>query len=202
MSGADGQSKAALRRRMAAALSVMSGDEVRAESARAWGRALAAGLFPMGSAVMLYAPIAGVAEIDLTGLAVELGGQGSRLCVPRIDGATRGMAAARVANLTTDLVPDTASRLKGMLMARPDAPEIPGEELDVVVVPGVAFDRTGARLGRGAGFYDRFLGRLKGGRPRRVAIAFDAQVVERVPTEAHDERVEVIVTPTEIIEVR
>ncbi len=56
-------------------------------------------------------------------------------------------------------------------------------------------------MGGGGGSYARFLAVLRGGRARRVAFAFDEQVVERVPMEAHDERVGVIVTPTEVIEV-
>ena len=57
-------------------------------------------------------------------------------------------------------------------------------------------------IGRGAGFYDRFLeglGGVGGGRPVRVAVAFDEQVVDAVPVEGHDARVEWIVTPTELI---
>jgi 5-formyltetrahydrofolate cyclo-ligase len=117
------------------------------------------------------------------------------------------MSAVAVKNLTADLVPDAASRLKGMRMPRPDSPELSPGEIDVVVVPGVAFDRAGGRLGRGMGYYDRFLAGLEregGGRPRRVAIVFDGQVLaagESVPMEAHDERVDVIVTPTEVIAV-
>ena len=86
-----------------------------------------------------------------------------------------------------------------ILTARPDAAVIPPASLDVIVVPGVAFDRSGARLGRGGGYYDGFLAGLPGSRPVRVALAFDAQIVEGVPMEAHDQRVHVIVTPTEVI---
>ncbi|HEY8899777.1 MAG TPA: 5-formyltetrahydrofolate cyclo-ligase [Chthoniobacterales bacterium] len=68
----------------------------------------------------------------------------------------------------------------------------PGEA-DVVLVPGLAFDRDGGRLGRGGGFYDRFLAD-PAVRARRVAVAFADQIVERVPTEAHDVHVDAIVT--------
>ncbi len=201
MSATDAESKRMLRRRMAATLGAMSPEALRIGSERAWRRAVGAGVFADGSTVLLYAPIAGVPEVDLTGLAEELVRRGCRVCMPRLDAGSRTMAAVRVGNLTTDLVADTASGLRGLRVARPGSPEIAAGELDVVVVPGVAFDRTGARLGRGAGYYDRFLAGLPGGRARRVAFAFDEQVVERVPMEAHDERVGVIVTPTEVIEV-
>jgi 5-formyltetrahydrofolate cyclo-ligase len=148
---------------------------------------------------MLYAPIEGVAEIDLTGLAADLRARHYRLCVPRIDPATRTMSLAEVANLTDDLIPDTTSRLRGLKMARPDAPTLSPADLDVVVVPGVVFDASGARLGRGAGYYDRFLAALPTAKPLRLVLTLDEQIVDRVPIEPHDQRVHVIVTPTRII---
>ena len=64
-------------------------------------------------------------------------------------------------------------------------PIVPAETLDMIVVPLVAFDRAGARLGYGGGCYDRYLPTL---RPdcQVIGIAFDEQCVDRVPTDAHD----------------
>ena len=81
-----------------------------------------------------------------------------------------------------------------------------GEGYDVVLMPGFAFDRAGGRLGRGGGFYDRFVARLTAsaaeqGRPPPVllALCYDEQVVEAVPAHAHDHPVDFIATPTELI---
>ncbi|HEY7554273.1 MAG TPA: 5-formyltetrahydrofolate cyclo-ligase [Candidatus Binatia bacterium] len=68
----------------------------------------------------------------------------------------------------------------------------------VVFVPGVAFDAAGNRLGRGKGWYDRILAKL-GDKPKLVALAYDFQVVEEVPTEAWDRKVHFIVTETKLI---
>jgi len=65
----------------------------------------------------------------------------------------------------------------------------------VVVCPGVAVDRSGNRLGRGGGSYDRALARC-GGDVLRVQLVYDDEVVDTVPAEEHDQRVDVIVTPT------
>ena len=75
--------------------------------------------------------------------------------------------------------------------------EVPPEEIDVVVAPGLAFDRRGNRLGYGGGHYDRFLGRL--GDAARVGIGFHAQLVGSVPSGRKDRRVDLIVTDHETV---
>ena len=65
--------------------------------------------------------------------------------------------------------------------------------LDLVLVPGVAFDLHGRRLGRGRGYYDRLLSQVGG---RTCGVAFDEQVVSEVPVEAHDVLLNCILTPT------
>ncbi|WP_274915235.1 5-formyltetrahydrofolate cyclo-ligase [Streptomyces sp. WZ-12] len=71
-------------------------------------------------------------------------------------------------------------------------------EADVVLLPGLAVDRTGLRLGRGGGSYDRVLARLErsGRRASLVVLLYDDEVVERVPAERHDRRVHAAVTPS------
>lgn len=64
-------------------------------------------------------------------------------------------------------------------------------EADLILVPGLAFAADGRRLGRGKGYYDRFLSGIKG---YRLAIAFDIQIVQNVPCEAHDLRVDAVLT--------
>ncbi len=73
------------------------------------------------------------------------------------------------------------------------------EEVDLVITPGVAFDERGARVGYGGGFYDRLLEEW-GGRGRSVALAFELQVVHRVPFDGeHDIPVDMIITEKRII---
>jgi 5-formyltetrahydrofolate cyclo-ligase len=77
--------------------------------------------------------------------------------------------------------------------------EFPLNEIDLVVIPGIAFDRSGNRVGYGMGFYDRFLNNLKKNVPL-VAVAYDFQIVDSVPRDANDIRVHKIVTEKEVIE--
>ena len=83
---------------------------------------------------------------------------------------------------------------------RPDR-RVESIELDLIVVPGIVFDRRGGRIGHGKGYYDRL---LKQARPDAtlVAIAFDCQLVDRVPMDSHDVAVDMIVTETTIHGVR
>ncbi len=71
-------------------------------------------------------------------------------------------------------------------------------EADVVLLPGLAVDTRGMRLGRGGGSYDRVLARLDraGARPALVVLLYDAEVVDRVPVEPHDRPVHAVVTPS------
>ncbi len=65
------------------------------------------------------------------------------------------------------------------------------EEIDLIIVPGVAFDKRGNRIGFGKGYYDRF---LKGYRGKKIALAYEFQLVDSIETEEHDERVDEIIT--------
>ena len=81
----------------------------------------------------------------------------------------------------------------GVLEPKPGCPVVPLNQLDLALVPGVAFDLTGRRLGRGKGFYDRLLTQVRG---HKCGVCFDSQVVEEVPEEPHDIRLDSILTPT------
>jgi 5-formyltetrahydrofolate cyclo-ligase len=77
---------------------------------------------------------------------------------------------------------------------QPGCPTVPVSELDLILVPGLAFGASdGSRLGRGGGYYDRFLA-SPGLRARRIGVACDWQVSDRVPCEDHDIRVQELIT--------
>jgi len=84
----------------------------------------------------------------------------------------------------------------GMLEPEASLPQVGPEEVDIVLVPGVAFDRYGARLGYGGGFYDRF---LPGTSALRVGIALESAVAEALPCAEHDQRMDWIATPERLI---
>ena len=78
---------------------------------------------------------------------------------------------------------------------RADDREVDIKKIDMIVVPGVAFDREGGRIGFGQGFYDRF---LRGAGPFCVGLAFELQVLETLPLEKYDETLDAIITERQI----
>lgn len=84
----------------------------------------------------------------------------------------------------------------GILAPSAQAPILEPTRCDLIVVPGVAFDRHGVRLGRGKGFYDRYLPKVGG---CRVGVGFDCCVVETLPHEPHDARIHVLVTESGVL---
>lgn len=69
------------------------------------------------------------------------------------------------------------------------------DELDLILTPGIAFDKKGNRLGRGGGFYDRLLPQYKA---IRAGICFDFQLLEKIPSEPHDCKMDFIITPSHV----
>ncbi len=128
-------------------------------------------------------------EVETTALAKETLTRGKQLVLPRC--APQGiLIPALIRDLDQDIEPGTwgirEPRLQGLREADPWT-------IDLVIVPGAAFDGQGNRLGYGGGYYDRFFGRL---RPEvlRVAIAFATQVLPEVPVDPHDQKMSILVT--------
>ena len=135
--------------------------------------------------VMLYASMP--EEIDLFPLMEKLISAGKRIALPEITG--RGTMEARELAAMDALI-DGAFDIPTPDPAR--GAQIPPEEIDVVIVPGAAFDADGGRLGLGGGYYDRFLPRAV--HAGRLVLAFDFQIVPAVPMAAWDARVDRILT--------
>lgn len=86
----------------------------------------------------------------------------------------------------------------GLLEPATDADPAPPSELDAIIVPGVAFDSIGRRMGYGGGYYDVLLSGQCAGVPA-IGVAFDEQMVERMPCDARDQHMHVVVTPSRTI---
>ena len=182
-----GDDKAELRRASRRALGAMSDGERTGHSEAIVGRVLTSDAWRAAGAVLAY--LALPSEVDLDAVFEAGIASGKAMAAPRADWAARSMVAALVED-----VADVASTRTGSVVIRePRADAAVIEVPDLVLVPGLAFDAAGRRLGRGAGFYDRFLAGLPGGIPF-VGVCFGCQVVDEVPAEAHDVRMTALVT--------
>ena len=135
------------------------------------------------------------AELDPGPLMRRLQGEGARLCLPVATSRDTPLIF-RAYDPKAPLVPDAF----GIPSPGPEAEALTP---DLVIAPTMAFDRTGTRLGQGAGHYDRTLENLrKGGRVFVLGLAYAGQEVAKVPAEPHDQRLDAILTETGYIEVR
>lgn len=130
-------------------------------------------------------------EVPLADLILELGSRGVSCVYPRV------LKGSRV--LTFHVVGDVWARGPFGLREPPShAPQRAIDEIDLFLVPGVAFTRDGRRLGRGGGYYDTTLA-LRSASARCVGVAFDCNVVADLPVEAHDVRVDFVATESGVI---
>jgi 5-formyltetrahydrofolate cyclo-ligase len=116
--------------------------------------------------------------------------KGKRILLPFIDQKVRQMHPSLLEDLEHDLVCGSYGIMEPKLEKRK---KIELNEIGLALVPGLAFDRTGNRLGRGQGYYDRFLSLL----PKQVkcvGLAFDFQVLDQIPVSDSDIRLDLIVT--------
>lgn len=135
--------------------------------------------------VMVFLSMPG--ELEMRPLIEGLLALGKEVYAPKTTARPRTMTACRLRRME-----DARPGAFGILEPPPDEPCAPGD-LDLVFAPAMAFDRMGNRLGKGAGYYDRFMS-TPGFRAARVGIGFRCQVVEVVPCDEHDVPVEVVVT--------
>ncbi|MBN1280846.1 MAG: 5-formyltetrahydrofolate cyclo-ligase [Candidatus Thermoplasmatota archaeon] len=119
---------------------------------------------------------------------------GKHVLVPKTDVENRTLRLC-VLSQWEDLVPGAYGILEPWLEC---VREEPVDSIDVMIVPGVVFDEQGNRLGHGFGYYDRLL-TTKGSRTVVVGLAFELQLVHRIPFEDHDVKVDQIVTEDRII---
>lgn len=136
-------------------------------------------------------------EFATDALLASVLARGRRLVLPRVQRKPWSLTLHVVTSTESDLIAGAWG------IREPDpgrCPALAPDEIDCVLVPGVAFDARGGRLGYGGGFYDRLLGRTD--RASLIAAAFSLQLVPSVPMAAHDRRIPLIVTESATIRIR
>lgn len=132
-------------------------------------------------------------EIDTRPLIASALDEGKRVACPRVNRRERRLVLHEIRDPSTDLKPGSLG------IPEPDRNlvEIPPQEIDWALIPGIAFDKACDRLGRGAGYYDRLLPLLNQA-AARWALAFNEQWVEVLPKEPHDQTLDGVASPNRL----
>ena len=136
--------------------------------------------------ILFFAPLPD--ELDVWPLMEKFLAARKTCALPYFDSATKDYSTRQVQNLSADI----STGYFGIREPVSNCPAIPLEKFDLILVPGVAFDWNGNRLGRGRGFYDRLLTKTSG---LKCGVGYNFQLVGKVPAEPHDVKMNFIVTP-------
>ena len=185
------ESKQALRAQVRARLAGLSPQYRAAAAAQVVVSLASRPEWARASSVLLFAPLP--VELDLWPLVELALAAGKTVALPAFVPGTSCYAARQIIDVAKDIVPGKF----GVREPAEGCVEVPLNQLDLVLVPGIAFDARGGRLGRGKGFYDRLLASVRG---TKCGVAFDDQLVDAVPVGPHDIRLNCILTPTRWIE--
>lgn len=185
--------KANLRKEIGQRLAELGAKEIQRRSALACGHLVER--YPSPGIVMAYLALPG--EADPAGAIAMWRMRGVKVAAPRVNWADRSMQPALLGTgVGTGLGTGGGELVEskfGLREPGPGAQAVPIEEIGLVIVPALAYSRSGERLGRGGGFYDRFLARLSPG-VVTVGLVLSCQLVDEVPAEAHDMSVGVVIT--------
>ena len=180
------------RRRMAALRSELSESDAAEAGLRIAERILALpdidDKYGKPPVIALFAPIR--REPDLLSNANLFAVHGFRIVLPRVEGDTL---------VFSEVLPDTAFTRGsfGIREPSPEALRIPREDIRIMCLPGLAFDRKGGRIGYGKGYYDRYLsGAKREDLPLLIGTCYDFQLLDRVPQSPSDRRADYLVTPS------
>ena len=188
--------KKALRKKIISLRDQLLPEEITAKSSL-----IAAGLYNLqayrdAGAVMFFITFG--TEVDTRPMVEETIKRGKLALAPKALPETRELIPSRVLDWDSDLVPGAYNIPEpGEDTLRPVKPET----IDLLIVPGVAFDLKGNRLGYGGGYYDRFFPLLKKQTPL-VALVFDLQILSEIPVDEWDRRVDIIITEKRVIDCR
>ena len=142
---------------------------------------------PSAHTILFFAPLPD--ELDVWPMMEMSLALGTNCALPFFDAEKNSYGAKLLKNLATDIVIGKF----GVREPAASCAEIPLDRFDLILVPGMAFDLQGHRLGRGRGFYDRILAEASG---IKCGVGYDFQLLETIPAEAHDAKVDFVFTPS------
>lgn len=178
--------KVAIRSRIREVLAGMSVQERHARSVAAENLLLASPEFAHARVIMIYMTMS--QEVDTTAIALRAWQEGKQVVAPKLYWNDHIMLPVEIHSMTTAMR-EHPNRPREPLAGQP----IPLEFIDLILVPGLAFGAKGYRIGRGSGFYDRFLcqEQFQG---VSCGMGFEQQVIDELPVQRHDIPLDMVVT--------
>ena len=183
--------KKAIRMQVIAARDAMPLDQRAVASSHVCESIITSTPYQNTETVLAYASFG--SELDTITLLQRLLADKKNLVMPRVDKASQRLRLHRVRHLH-----ELVAGVWGIREPSATSEIVLPNAIELIIVPGVAFDRAGFRIGYGKGFYDKLLLSVN---PvsTRLSAAFECQIIDAVPNEAHDQRVDIIITPTQKI---
>ena len=187
------KSKAEIRNEMAAQIGKLSAAELKEKTKEIENRLFEFANFLESKIVLLY--VSGANEVRSESVIRRAFDHNKIVVLPRANNGSKQISLYKI-----DEYPKAMqSGNSGKLEPNPDkCRKVPIDCIDIAIIPGVAFDEKGGRVGPGDGFYDRLIPHLPI-TTRKVALALDHQVLVQVPAESHDKQVDIIITEKRII---
>ncbi len=186
--------KNVIRKAVLALREEMKTEEIEEKSQKIMSRLREMVLFQQSLVIMTYVGFG--SEVATLPFIAESLALGKRVVVPVCMPKSKELLISEIKDPKLDLQPQ--GRIGLLEPPKERLSVIDPQEIDLILMPGIAFDRQGGRVGYGAGYYDRFLASFKKC-PLLVALSFDCQLVEAVPVEKHDIPVDWIITENEMI---
>jgi len=187
------ESKSDIRNRVVTAIQALSEKELAAKTSQIENRLFGFANFLEANISLLYMPQKFV--VDTKKIIQRCLNYRKIVTLPAFNTEKHEMQPYKVDAFDTDMTLGPRNILE------PD-PErckiIPIERIDIAIIPGVALDEKGGRIGSGEGYYDRFIGKLPI-TTRKVALSLECQIVQQVPMESHDRFMDIIITEDRVI---
>jgi 5-formyltetrahydrofolate cyclo-ligase len=187
------EKKQDLRKKIEKKLNALSKDDIRKKLKRIENHLFEFPNFIEAETALLYVNHANA--VDIRQILKRCKEATKEIVLPFFNSSANGVQFYKVNDLNADLKTGPGN----MLEPDPERCKLVNiGDIDIAIIPGIAFDEKGARLGDGSGRYDRFIPRLPA-TARKVAVALEEQITSSIPMESHDKYVDIIITDKRII---
>jgi len=187
------ESKSDIRDRVIKTIESISGEDLLEKQNQIENRLFEFANFIEAHIALLYMPHANV--VDTNRMIERCFSVHKIIALPAFDIENFGMQLYKIDDFPADM------KMGPRKIMEPDPDRckiIPIDRIDIAIIPGVALDEKGGRIGSGEGYYDRFIGQLPI-TTRKVALSLECQIVQQIPMESHDKYMDIIITENRII---